>query len=215
MATGTNEHKDLYYLKMRAKKDKQTEPHFQMARAIKGGSAPMEDVTFVTGRISDIRNSSYEWDGDIIETVKITMIDGDETYVIDSSYTSLLRGLLNCLANIEAPGDIKISLYVSKTGYANVWVENNGESSGYKWPWDDLKKYIQVFTDDKGKERNSYLEMDKFYATQVEELIGPRYRDSYVPVASDNFKELEAVTDTKEETVPVMGDDTESDDLPF
>ena len=211
MSVGTNQSGDLFYLKMRAKKDKDLNPHFEIAKA-DGKSKPvikMDDVTYVSGKIKDIVNDSYEWEGKTVPTVKITMVDGDETYIVDSSFTSLLRGLLNCLANIEKPENLRISLYTSKTGYASVWVENNGEKSGFKYPWEDLKRYITTYKDDKGEERNSYVKMDEFYAKMVEEALGKRYREAYVPPTTEEI----ASSATEGDPLPVT--EEESDDLPF
>lgn len=181
MAVGTNENRSLFYLKIQAKKDNQVDPHFKMTQA-QGKGKPVKELpgaTFVTGKIKDVENSSYKWEDEIVKTVKITMTDGDEMYVIDSSYTQLLRGLLNCLANIEVPGFTKISLYTSKSGYASVWVEIDGEASGFKHQWESLKPMIRVYQDGKGKDQNDYSKMDEFYAKQVEELIGPKFRNAY------------------------------------
>ena len=213
MGMGNNKNKDLYFMKIRSKTDTNQRPHFKVEKASKDGKGqPMEDVTYVNGRVKDIETGSYEWEGDTIKTFKIVLVDKEEMYYIDSSYTSLGRSILNCLANVgtdgTTPGEFRISLYTSKKGYASVWIENDGKSTGFKWPWDELKQYISVYKNKKGKEENDYAKLDEFYEAKIKEEIAPFFRDNYSePVVTEPVDEHPPLPE------PVMDEDTS--DLPF
>ena len=203
---------------MRGRRDKVVDPHFSRLKATAKGkpNEELDDVTWISGKIMDVVTDSYEHDGKTVPTVKITMIDGDEKYILDSSYTSMLRTLLTCIANIEDPGVIKISLYTSKDGYPSVWVEHLGDKTGFKWDWESTKDMVTTYKDQDGEEQNSYKQLNEFYAKQVDEFIGAKFRNSYTPTASDNVKDLpvpESEGNGEPQDLPVV--EEEGDDLPF
>ena len=116
---------------------------------------PPEDKTSsLTGRLVEVKNGQYEYEGDIINTVSVILADDQikEVYKIDMGRNSISRSIINSLASIEDPSQaVRINLFNAKeTGRARAWVAQwdpnvkDFVALSWKIPFDDLKELVEV-----------------------------------------------------------------------
>jgi len=189
--------KDVYYLKIRTKGEHK--PHFQVK--FHAGEKEYEDkpnVTFVEGYIKSIEPGEYEWEGDTIKTFTIVMVDKNDMYIVETSYTMISRSILNMLSSTEYPGRIKLALYYSQSGYPSAYAENNGEQLNWNYPMGDMKKYIKSFDGPKGKKFNDYTALDEFFEGEINAL------SAHFGQAYESFSEEEIGTEEPVEQEEVV-----------
>lgn len=200
--TKTPTSKDVYYLKIRTKGEHK--PHFQVK--FHAGEKDYEDkpnVTFVEGYIKSIEPGEYEWEGDTIKTFTIVMVDKNDMYIVETSYTMISRSILNMLSSIEFPGRIKLALYYAQSGYPSAYMENNEEQLNWNYSMGDMKKHIKSFDGPKGKKLNDYSALDEFFEGEINALSA-HFGQAYESFSEEEIGTEEPIEqDPEEVTEPV------------
>ena len=162
----------VFYLKMVTKKDAQ--PFFTIKTKI-GDSYTLlsQQPKSISGTLKSITTGSYTWEKKDIKTVKIVLEKdtkkGKQLAIISSSYTSTLRGIINCLLSFDEPiNTIGINLYQNKLGYNSVMVFMcNGKRKEWKYAQSFLKTLVDVETTKKFGDVYYYGRLDDFLETEL------------------------------------------------
>lgn len=127
MGLGTNSGENTFYLSV----DKETGQikHKQNNK--------IELYNFVEGILTKIEAVDEEYQGQPVEKIKFYLKDQDKTYILQSSrYSLFARDLYNSLANVESPGLIRITPYLSEfegKNYVHGALRNGGEKVTKKY----------------------------------------------------------------------------------
>lgn len=191
------------------------------AKGDDGSYKVVETTSQISGCISKIELSEYEYQGDNIQTFSITFVDDEikENYVVNFNFNNASRGVLNCLAT--APDftlPVRLSFYRNKSGYASIFIEqekldSTWEKLPYKWEYEKhiapMVKTVRIGK----KEMKDYSKVDEAFIKLLNDVIlkkefygGTKDSD---PAISSKFENVE-----KPEK-PQPSDDETSDDLPF
>jgi len=79
-----------------------------------------------------------------IKEVRIHLKDGDNKYVIRGTWTSIMRSLLNKLANVQIGQAVRI-LIGNYNGKNFISVKRGNEKVNWAFTWDEMKSLIKEF----------------------------------------------------------------------
>lgn len=169
-----------------------------------------------------------ELEGHVIE-LELYSEDENEIYSINVGWNGLGRSLINCLLGLPRPfsGPIEISLYTNKDGYPSVSVWENGQLSGFAFPYSEYKDLIYQAEDPlTGKMVNVYKKVNAMFKKEMEKHLVPAAKENSVKLSglmsgavvdSTPNEVAESPKDNKEpsKTPKQKVMDSEDDDLPF
>lgn len=110
-----------------------------------------------SGKLIGALASSYEFEGNQKQTMKLTFVDGSrEKYQLDISYNSLSRNLVNSIlgyidTNKGKELNMELSLYIDKNGYKSLGLLINGERAKWLYSMEQQKALIEKITNKKGE----------------------------------------------------------------
>lgn len=139
----------------------------------------------ITPKTFKYTKGKQELEGHAIE-LELFAEDVNEIYSISVGWSSLGRGLLNCLLGLPRPfpGPIEISLYTNKEGYASVSVWENGQMSGFAFPYDDYKDLIYQAEDPStGKMVNVYKKVNAMFKKEMEKHLVPAAKENAIKLS--------------------------------
>jgi hypothetical protein len=109
----------------------------------------------ISGNLVAVMDKTYKHNGDEVPQACIVLEDPDEeeTYFLSFGISMIGTNIINSIAGCNEIGKISISLWNDKeTGYAKVFVKNNGEKTEWAYQWDELKdKVSYTKVKEKGK----------------------------------------------------------------
>lgn len=170
--------KKIFYMSIRATKDKKTNPHFITQTREDGKTITLPDETAVSGYLIKIAHGEYEYpekSGKMVPTISMFLVDGGAMFKIESSVnTNMARGLMNKIISITNWEFVELRLYI-KDEFPNLWVGNNGESMGWKYDYkkeleplvktipdpQDAKGVIKIYHDVNAKLLNEWIRCEK------------------------------------------------------
>lgn len=86
-----------------------------------------------------IELSSYMWKNAPVDTVKLTMMDGEDKIQLEFNLDNgLSRNLLNTMLGESIIGELAMSLYINKAGYPSIGIENDGEKTQWKYKHEEF-----------------------------------------------------------------------------
>ncbi len=135
---GDNDYKNRYFIKIRTKdENKKLDPRFTVT--VKEGKQYIDKKPqkWMLGYLFKVEKGSYEWEGKTNKTAKFYFKSGEDTYILEGTYTNILRSIINSLASADFFGPIKITIYESKKGYAAIFMQNDGQKMGWKYSWEE------------------------------------------------------------------------------
>jgi len=215
MAHGTSGLKNALFFKI---KTKNCDPHFEVKKRTDSGYVTLENDTFIEGHLIKVVKSPYKYEGDEVRAFTLHLKDGEELYVLGCSYTNISRSLINCLANMEFPGKIKLSLYKKKdSSYAALYVENDGEKVSWKYEYDEWSDLIVVSEGTKGKQHKDFDALDDYFEEILFTEVAPRVSESNTYEAQEASKPPVSKEIQQEETESSSEEklNEATDDLPF
>ena len=170
MGRGTDEGAGIIYVKLQNTKKGKT-PSF----VYKENKVETEG-NYLSGYITGLSTSDYEWEGEKIDTFIIKMVDGSEKYQLEVSYTSMSRAILNYLSTVENPGLIKIKVVEAddKDSYPSVFVDLDEEHLKWRWKYEKLSELI----DGEGKNAD-YSRLNNFWSDQIENTLDPLFKEAF------------------------------------
>jgi len=223
MAYGSPQSEKHIYFALKDTKRGQV-PYFEVKKKSDDGYTT-ERCTFIEGEIMKVTIGGYDYKGTgnqrWVDTYTIEMKDGEEIYKFETSWTSLSRGIINFLANIELPGKIKIQVWSPKPKddekksdvYPAVFVTNDGDKVKSKWKYDDLSDLIRTYEGKGGETEKDYSKLDKHFMDTVETIVGPMMEQGFVDHSETPLSEKKEDSDPgpQQEDAP----EEKQDDLPF
>lgn len=169
------------------------------------GQKVESESTFLSGAISKIISSSYEWpegSGKMVYGYKIFMQDKDHKYSFGLAWTWMSRGILNCLANNEIPGEVSFEVQPSEQGgdgYPKCWVNVGGETCKWKWKFKELQDMIDYSSDDA-----DYVKLDEFLDDAIVRDISPKYEEWFARMSKDGMFAGGPVEEEKDELLEAV-----------
>lgn len=130
-----------------------------------------EKWNVLTGELEKIELSSYEYEWQKRDTVKITIADVTEKYVISTAFTTIAKSLLNSLASAETFWQLELKLYVNKKGYNSIYVANDNTRLEWKYTIEELNSKVDKIQKKNGEVVMDYSELDEFYKNTVVKQI--------------------------------------------
>ena len=187
MVVGKRENVNMTYVKIIQKKetiDAENEGKPYML-CTNGKQEELSRGSYLNGWFKKIENNTFEWkDGDktfIIPTYKITLVDGDETFVLECTFSMLSKSLLNSFLSMEQPGKLDISVYMSKKEYCSAWLTNNGEDVKWKYQLNEIPEVIKTPRKNK-KDDIDDSDQVAWYETKIDEW-NANYKPEVMPQA--------------------------------
>lgn len=179
-----------YYLQLASKTDKKWDPHFNISEADQNGNVVRTNrrETQVSGILERIGHGEYTWENQVVKTIHMVLVDGDEEFKIEAAVDSnLARNLMNRIIGREYfTGTLEIRLYMKKD-YPNIYVGFDGESSNWKYSVEDIKPLIRTYLDQQEKERKSYKAVNELLLKDwiLAETAVKRQYEAYVKGLQD------------------------------
>lgn len=141
MPMGDNNNGQRYFVSIRNEKDDTTDPHFQ----VKTKTGPKQydrkpDVQWILGYLYKVEKGGYDYKGEWKTTAKFHLKSGEETYVLEGTYTSIMRSIINSLAGADLYGAILLRLYINKVDFPSIWCQNVADGMDWKYSWDEQMK---------------------------------------------------------------------------
>lgn len=154
-------------------------PVFEVQKRLADGKweKQPETASSVNGNIIAIDARENEYQGSNIQSVQITMEDGDEIYFVTVPFSFLGRSLFNTILTLDPASlnNIGISLYQSKpnakTGktYASAALYQNDEFvKSWKFTREEQPEIKKVLF--KGKENSDTTDLDNFFFEKIAEF---------------------------------------------
>lgn len=182
----------------------------------------------VNGALESIDIKEGQFEGNAIYTVKITLVDNDEKYIVDiNPETGLGRNTVASLLAIKEYGHImQLSLYETKNAtdptkpYGNIGIHYNGEQIRWAYTMSDKTDACGLpalwIKKEKGKELTDYYDRDMALVALLQDHIAwlpkaetldamPTWVESKVEASKD-----EEETITESDIVEVFGDEPKS-----
>lgn len=164
----------------------------------------------VAGIIKDIKPYQYEWpkeSGKMVSGFKMEMVDKEGISSCSFSYTYTTRTIINCLATIEHPGKIYITVQKGKDNeYPSIYVSVDEENCKWQWKFKELEKLV-----DRSSGQGDYTKIDAFMDKVIIEKIRPMFAGSFealskellgVDVTADNKDEILEEVEKQQQTQP-------------
>lgn len=132
----------------------------------------------IEGRPLKIENSSYVYENDTVETMKIHLEWHDKAgnpvlFILGSSYTFVLRNLLNSLINYDAPIEkLSLNLY-EKEGYASLFTLIDGKKATWKYSPEEQSEFVEEIVHPKTKKliQKDYTALNEKLRDELFEMI--------------------------------------------
>ena len=183
----------------------QTKPVFEEVEKEKDEWVVTNTAQDFTFDILDISFDTYEYRGDTIDKMIISCdIDREAPVKLEMNVKNgIAQSIINTLSSVEnLPGrTISLNVYTSKSGYASVYIEVDGEKAGWKYDGDAVKGIY-------GKPERWVAMAKKHITPQFENFTPTQPEDVFAqPV------EMEEPQRTK--PTPKQAEEKAEDDLPF
>ena len=205
MGRGIDEGAGMIYVKLQDTKKGSTPKFIYKENKVE------TEGNFLSGYITGLGISDYEWEGDKIGTFIIKMVDGDEKYQFEASYTSMGRAILNYLSSIDHPGFIKIKVVAAddKDDYPSVFVDLDETHLKWKYPYKEFAELI----DGEGKSAN-YDRLNSFWANLIETELDPLFKEAFARMSHHgNFATPPKSEDKPPASEPYVDESVKSKDI--
>ncbi len=132
-------------------------------------------VTNVRGNLIAVDVQSFDYKGDAIKSVRLTLQDDKEIDFVTIPTTFLGRSICNSLLNLQAYENVSISLYSSKPKkegdkvYASASIRQNDEIVRWKFGQSEVPA-AKVVGELKGKKVIDWSPVDDFFLTAIAAL---------------------------------------------
>ena len=161
---GNSAGKNVFWTKIRGLKKWDEEVYFEMTK----NKEVVAKADYIDGYVVKLETGSYEYEGKERKTFALTLQDDESLVVLQSAFTSVGRGILNCLANAEKLGKISISVYLNKKGFPWAWIKNDWQDLMWKYDYDTQMKMTEEIKNKAGEIiQRDYTELEDWYIKTV------------------------------------------------
>jgi hypothetical protein len=106
------------------------DPHFKIVMVdLDGSKSNKNDEKEVTGLLVGLSHGEYEWpkdSGKKIKKIIVTLFDDNALFKIDMPMNSnMIRSVMNTIIGTETFDEMRLSLFATKDGFANMYVSDN------------------------------------------------------------------------------------------
>ena len=160
---GSSKYKQVYFVRAYLK----DEPHLLFTWS-KNGEKFQTKQQKLKGKLVKIEKDSYEYEGEMIETLKFHLEWKDDLFIWGTAYTGVARGVINSmLGSNETIDNLSLSLY-KKDGWANCFTTINSKRVAWKFSWEQQMDKVEQIKNKTGKViSRDYSELNKFLADQL------------------------------------------------
>ena len=134
----------------------------------------VDKVFDIGGNLIKVEPTTTKWEGKDIESMNVTLTDGDDVYFVSFPYGIATRAFFNALLSLKTFEGLEIGTYMTKPkteggkSYPAIALRQNGELIRWKYELKDLPKVKEITF--KGQTMRDYSETDAFFNTQLVEL---------------------------------------------
>jgi len=207
--TGGSDGKSLTFFKIMNYKKSDPEPFFEGRKSVGGNYEPIEEKpTWLSGTLTKVETSSFEWEGTTYHKVKLELSGADSKEVLEIGYSTIGISIINTLLGSGEFMDVKIELWKGNNGWPNVKTIVDGDEKKSNWKF-DYNKEIKPLIESVTLAGKTITDKSKL-VTFLEKEIKARFDglESIVPSVDvpDSGQTFETTTKVEDEP---------SDDLPF
>lgn len=123
----------------------------------------------VEGNFVKLEKEEKEFEGKKTEYLRLYLQDGEETYVVNTSWSALWQQMVNTLAgelaNGKKLGKLSLSVWsktVDKKEYPRLTIRNNGDETQWRYSIEEQKAMIEIIENSKweykGKDSSTYID---------------------------------------------------------
>lgn len=185
-----------------------------------GNELPPQIKRNYTGRLKEVKIKNWTYKDKPKESIQFIFDEGESETWIECGWSNVSKGILNTIDGSDAIGQVSISLYKNKKGYASAYVEVNGQKVGWKYQQEQLpaaeKKMVR------GEEVFDDYDQIQFYKNEIIPEINSKIQNEFLVESEMNNpgKGFETTTHTE---APAYGtqsrvgetDAMDETDLPF
>ena len=139
--------------------------YFLITQSDKDGNKTQSQQTKFTGRLKEVKLKAWQWENKPKESVQFIFKEGEEEVWVESGWSNVTKGILNTLDGADSIGNVMISLYTNKKGYASAFVEVNGQEVSWKYKLEELPQVKKVMV--RGEEITDDLEQIDFFRKTI------------------------------------------------
>ncbi len=183
--------------------DKST-PFFIIKHKEDGSWVEKQRFTTLTAEPYDIELGSYDYKGSPVDTVTMQMMDGIEKIQLEFNLDSgLSRSLLNTMLGEQHIGTLTMSLYVNKSGYPSIGIENDGQKTSWKYKFEQFPAVTK-------NKKGAVIDNDEYL-----EFMRQMVRDIKKKLSSKSGAPAETASEYKSKKAEPAGINEPESDLPF
>lgn len=175
MAFGKPVQKDLKAFSLKIKTKDLPRPEFLVSEKQGDKFVELKErESTVTGNLIGIEPKEFTWQGKVIKSVNVTLVDNDQIYFISVPFSGLGRGLMNSFLSLKTFDNVEIGLYQTKAKvaggktYAGSSLRQNGELIRWKFDQKQLPPADEVLF--KGEKMRDWTKQESFLCDQINEL---------------------------------------------
>jgi len=220
----TNEYSGtVYFVKPVTKVDKKAvDPYFSFKQKVDGAYKEVNQSTVFSGNLEKVETYEREWEGVKSTNVKVTLVDGEEKYIVDLAPSILSRSVFNTLLSLESYENLKFTIYLTKPKpgaperYPQISVWQNDELVKWAFPLADLPAVEEIKNSKGVVLSKDYGDLNNFFFSKIEEKFGKGAKPKAdKPKAEKPAAEAPAKTKGKGKPAPAPDSDESSEDIPF
>lgn len=183
----------------------------------------IDKVSWVRGELVGIKFGTGEYNNKKFPTVRITLKDGEEAYIVRSGsdrLTGTMRDILNKFLTATSFDDIYISFFGKAGEYKNISVKANDIKLEYMFNKEDKAQFVDIVKY-QGEDLKDYSRFDEHIIKAVTEMIIPQLKhieENTPSHAPENDADFDNTTQPSQEPAPSSQDNPEpvtDDDFPF
>jgi len=133
------------------------------------------EQTKFTGKLYEVKLKAWQYENKPKESVQFIFKEGTDEVWIESGWSNVTKGILNTLDGANAIGNVMISLYTNKKGYASAFVEVDGNEVSWKYKLEELPQVQKVKV--RGEEITDDLEQIEFFRSTIIPSINKKIKD--------------------------------------
>lgn len=157
----------VFYVRLKGTKKGET-PQFIVRRA--SDKKVIGEGNELSGVIKELKPHSYEHEGKTVRGFKMTVIDGEETYLCGFSYTMFSRTILNRLATVEKPGRVRITTRGNDGDYPDIFLAMDEVNLKGRWKYKKMDELV-----DRSGENANYAKLDGAMDKLISDTLGPLF----------------------------------------
>jgi hypothetical protein len=220
----TNEYSGtIYFVKPVTKVDKKAvEPYFSFKQKVDGVYKEVNQSTVFSGNLEKVETYEREWEGVKSTNVKITLVDGEEKYIVDLAPSILSRSVFNTLLSLESYENLKFTIYLTKPKpgaperYPQISVWQNDELVKWAHALNELPAVEEIKNSKGVVLSKDYADLNQFFFDKIAQKFGKGAKPKAdKPKTEKPAAETPGKSKGKGKPASVQDDSSDDQDPPF